>query len=210
MPPATSDIADPQSAKDRDTSASSRTTIAVFAGTGTGADEQYTDTAGGLGRYLAQQGVRIVYGGAALGMMGAVAREALALGGEVIGVLPEMLARQEIALEGLSQLRVVSSMHERKLLMNDLADAFIVLPGGVGTLDELFEIITSRLLALHQKPIAILDPCGYYDHLIRFIDHAFEQAFVFQPRHDWLIYEPSIEGIVDQTMDALEDPRSSD
>ena len=127
---------------------------------------------------MAQAGLGLVYGGASIGLMGAVADAALAEGGEVIGVIPQTLVAREVAHHGLSDLRVVTSMHERKALMADLSDGFIALPGGVGTLEELFEVWTWSHLGLHRKPCGLLDVAGFYSGLGRFIDHVQQEGFL--------------------------------
>jgi uncharacterized protein (TIGR00730 family) len=124
------------------------------------------------------RGGALVYGGGNVGLMGAVADAVLSAGGEVVGVIPQVLVDMEVAHRGLTELRIVESMHHRKALMAELADAFIALPGGIGTLEELAEILTWAQLGLHSKPIALLNLDGYYDHLLRFIDHAVAERFV--------------------------------
>jgi uncharacterized protein (TIGR00730 family) len=131
-----------------------------------------------LGRVLADRGIGLVYGGARVGLMGAVAEAVLAGGGEAIGVIPKALVEKEVAHTGLTELRVVTSMHQRKALMADLSDAFIALPGGWGTLDEMFEILTWAQLGLHNKPCGLLNVQGYFDRLLAFLDHTMEQGFV--------------------------------
>lgn len=134
-----------------------------------------------------QHGIELVYGGASIGVMGTVADELLALGGRVTGVIPQALMTKEIAHPGLSQLHVVEDMHQRKKLMYDLSDAFLILPGGMGTLDELFEILTWRQLGFHSKPIAILNVDGYFDHLLAFLDHGVRHGFI-REAHRELVY----------------------
>jgi len=150
----------------------------VFSGSSFGAKPVYADAAAGLGREIAARGIGLVYGGGSVGLMGVVADAVLAAGGEVIGVIPRALATKEIAHQGLADLRVVASMHERKALMTELADGFIALPGGFGTFDELFEAITWAQLGLHQKPIALLDVGGYFGPLLALLDRATEERFV--------------------------------
>lgn len=153
-------------------------TICVFCGSSAGVSEIYTEAARMFARDAVRRGLRLVYGGASVGLMGAVADAALDAGGDVIGVIPRALVEREIAHRGLTELRVVQTMHERKATMAQLADAFVALPGGLGTLEELFEIWTWGMLGLHDKPYGILDTGGYYAPLIRFLDHASEQGFV--------------------------------
>ena len=152
--------------------------LCVFCGANSGHDPRYGEAAAALGRGIAQAGLGLVYGGASIGLMGAVADAALAKGGEVIGVIPQTLVAREVAHHGLSDLRVVTSMHERKALMADLSDGFIALPGGVGTLEELFEVWTWSHLGLHRKPCGLLDVAGFYSGLGRFIDHVQQEGFL--------------------------------
>jgi uncharacterized protein (TIGR00730 family) len=152
--------------------------ICVFSGSSSGAREQYTEAARSLGRELALGGVRVVYGGASVGLMAATADGALEAGGEVVGVIPRALIEKEIAHAGLTELRVTESMHERKALMGELSDGFIALPGGYGTLDELAEVLTWSQLGLQAKPCGLLDVAGYFDDLLAFLDHAVEEAFI--------------------------------
>lgn len=152
--------------------------ITVFCGSSSGNDAIYTEQARLLGQILAQRGMGVVYGGALVGLMGAVAEGALASGGEVIGVIPSFLRTREIAHEGLSRLIVVDSMHERKQRMHDLCDGFIALPGGFGTLEEFFEILTWGQLGLHDKAMGLLDTGGYYGHLLSFLDGAVSKGFL--------------------------------
>ena len=151
--------------------------ICVFCGSSYGTRETYADAARATGRVIADQGYTLVYGGARVGLMGTVADAALEAGGKVIGVLPKALEDKEIGHEGLTELHLVGSMHERKAKMADLSDAFIALPGGVGTLEEIFEVWTWGQLGYHKKPCGFLNIDGYYDHLIRFLDHQTDQGF---------------------------------
>jgi hypothetical protein len=156
--------------------------ICVFCGSSPGANTAYLDSARALGQALVQNHTALVYGGASFGIMGELARAVLAAGGEVIGVMPEELMGKEIAFTGLSDLRVVETMAERKALMAELSDGFIALPGGYGTLEELFEILSISQLSKHEKPCGLLNVAHYYDDLLRFLDHAVDQLFV-QPEH---------------------------
>jgi len=156
--------------------------VCVFCGSSPGGDPAFGDLAARLGRLLAAQGLGLVYGGASVGLMGRLADAALASGGEVIGVIPRALVDMEVAHGGLDDLRVVTTMHERKAVMADLADAFIALPGGIGTLDELFEVLTWAQLGLHAKPVGLLDQQGYFQPLLAFLDGATRARFV-QPAH---------------------------
>lgn len=152
--------------------------ICVFAGSSSGANAEYATAARDLGRVLARRKLGVVYGGAHIGLMGALANEALAGGAHVIGVMPEALVAKEVAHRGLTELRVVKSMHERKAMMADLADGFVALPGGWGTVEELFEILTWAQLGLHRKPCGVLNIHGYFDRLLSFVDHGVEEGFV--------------------------------
>jgi uncharacterized protein (TIGR00730 family) len=152
--------------------------ICVFCGSNAGSREIYTEAAIAVAHLLARKGIGIVYGGANVGLMGTVADTALALGCEVIGVIPHALVQREVAHTGLSELRVVDSMYERKLVMAELSDGFVSLPGGYGTLDELFEALTWIQLGIEKKPCGVLNVAGYYDHLLRYLDHAVEERFL--------------------------------
>ncbi|MBI3129948.1 MAG: TIGR00730 family Rossman fold protein [Acidobacteria bacterium] len=161
-------------------------TFAVFTGSTFGADPRFREAAEALGGILARRGHALVYGGAQVGLMGAVADAALAAGGEVIGVIPEFMEAKEIAHQGLTHLHTVHSMHGRKALMADLSDGFIMLPGGFGTLDETFEALTWAQLGLHQKPVALLNTAGYYDALLTFVARAEAEGFV-RPQHHGML-----------------------
>jgi uncharacterized protein (TIGR00730 family) len=152
--------------------------VCVFAGSSAGTQSEYLAVARQLGEVLAARGLGLVYGGARVGLMGAVADAALMSRAPVIGVIPAALVAKEIAHQGLTELRVVASMHERKALMADLADAFIALPGGWGTLEEFFEVLTWGQLGLHRKPCGLLNVHGYFDRLLSFLEHSFEEGFV--------------------------------
>ena len=156
--------------------------ICVFCGSSPGATPAFGALAEHLGRLLAAHGIGLVYGGASVGLMGRLADAALGAGGEVIGVIPRALVDMEVAHAGLADLRIVETMHERKALMADLADAFIALPGGIGTLDELTEILTWAQLGLHVKPAGLLNLDGYFDALLAFLDGAVRARFL-QPAH---------------------------
>lgn len=157
---------------------SSPSRVCVFCGSAAGARPEYVAGATALGTGLADRGIGLVYGGASVGLMGAVADAALGAGGEVIGVIPQSLVDREVAHAGLSDLRVVGSMHERKALMAELSGAFVALPGGIGTFEELFEVWTWRQLGLHAKPIVLLDTAGYWAGLTAFLEHAGREGFV--------------------------------
>jgi uncharacterized protein (TIGR00730 family) len=149
----------------------------VYCGSSFGIDPVYLEATQALARTFANERIRVVYGGASVGLMGALADATLAAGGEVVGVIPQQLVDREIAHAGLTELHVVSTMHERKALMAQLSDAFVALPGGIGTLEELIEVFTWSQLGLHSKPLAVLNVNGYYDRLGAFLDHAVEQGF---------------------------------
>jgi uncharacterized protein (TIGR00730 family) len=152
--------------------------VAVYCGSRDGGDPAFARAAEDMGAALAARGIGVVYGGATVGLMGRVADAALAAGGEVVGVLPQALEARELAHQGLSELHVVGSMHERKALMADLADGFIALPGGLGTLDELFEVMTWAQLGIHAKPIGLLNIAGFFDPLLAMVDQFVAQGFV--------------------------------
>jgi uncharacterized protein (TIGR00730 family) len=156
--------------------------VCVYAGSNPGADPAYAEAARAFAGVLAARGIGLVYGGGHVGLMGVLADTALAAGGEVIGVMPQGLVDREIAHTGLTELRVVGSMHERKALMAELADAFVAVPGGIGTLEELIEVYTWSQLGLHAKACGVLNVQGYYDHLAAFLDHAVEEEFL-RPQH---------------------------
>jgi uncharacterized protein (TIGR00730 family) len=156
--------------------------ICVFAGSSSGARPQYTHAARELGRELAARNYGLVYGGASVGLMAVVADTVLEAGGNVTGVIPEFLVEKEVAHTGLCDLRVVRSMHERKALMAELADGFVALPGGFGTIEEFFEVLTWGQLGMHQKPCALLDVGGYYARLLEFLDYATSERFL-KPVH---------------------------
>jgi hypothetical protein len=156
--------------------------ICIYCGSSSGRLEAYGAAAQALAAALVSRNIRLVYGGAGIGIMGMVADRVLKLGGQAIGVIPKALAHKEVAHPNLTELHVTQSMHERKMLMAELADGFIALPGGIGTLEELFEIWTWAQLGFHQKPCGVLNVAGYYDALISFLDHVAAEQFV-KPHH---------------------------
>lgn len=156
--------------------------IAVYCGSSPGGKPVYVQAAQALGQALAERDIELIYGGGKVGLMGAVARASLAAGGRVIGIIPESLLAKELGDNDITKLRVVESMAERKALMIELADGIIALPGGVGTLEELFETLSGAQLETHHKPVAILNVAGYYDDLLRFFDHTVTEQFI-QPEH---------------------------
>ena len=172
--------------------------ITVFCGSNLGARPEYALAARGLGRLLAQQKIGLVYGGSGIGTMRELAASALQAGGEVVGVIPRLLVEREIAFGELPDLRVVDSLHERKALMADLGDAFIAMPGGLGTLDEFFEIVSWAQLRIHEKPCGLLNICGYYDRLVEFLDHAVEQQFIKPENRSMIEIDETGEGLLDR------------
>jgi uncharacterized protein (TIGR00730 family) len=172
--------------------------VCVFCGSSPGARPAYAEATTELARVLVAEGLELVYGGADVGLMGTLADTVLAEGGEATGVIPRALVEKEIAHNGLSDLRVVGSMHERKALMADLADAFVALPGGLGTLEELLEIYTWAQLGLHQKPCALLDVEGYYAGIATFLGHAVEERFLREEHRAMLIVEREPRALIDR------------
>jgi hypothetical protein len=165
--------------------------VCVFCGSQPGVLPDYVDAAREVGHWLASHDITTIFGGGQVGMMGALADAALEAGGRVIGVIPELLVQPEIAHQGVTELIVVDSMHTRKRVMAERADAFVVLPGGYGTLEEMFEMVTWLQLELHDMPIGAVNVNGYFDHLLGFLRHAAEQGFI-RPQHwDLLIVEPT-------------------
>jgi len=165
--------------------------ICVFCGASPDVDGLFMASAREVGGLLASQGRRVVYGGGRLGMMGAIADAAIAGGGEVVGVIPGSLVDKEVAHRGLTELRVVGSMHERKALMAELSDGFIALPGGIGTLEEFFEIWTWGQLGLHRKPFGLLNVGGFFDPLLTFLDQLASRRFV-RPEHRGMVQTRSV------------------
>jgi uncharacterized protein (TIGR00730 family) len=152
--------------------------ICVYCGSRSGASPAYAQAAQAVGTWIGQQGARLVYGGGHAGLMGVVADATLASGGAVFGVIPRALENRELAHHGLTELQVVDTMHQRKALMAQASDAFLALPGGIGTLEELFEVWTWLQLGYHDKPVGLLNVAGYFDDLLRFLDHTASQGFV--------------------------------
>jgi uncharacterized protein (TIGR00730 family) len=171
--------------------------VCVFCGSSPGGNPAYLTAAQAIGREIAGRGLKLVYGGAKVGLMGAVADAALSAGGEVVGVLPQALMIKEIGHPGLSRLEVVNSMHERKARMAELSDGFIALPGGAGTLEEIFEIWTWGQLGFHGKPAGFLNVAGYYDKLAGFLDHTVGEAFVKTVHRDMLIFHDDPTALLD-------------
>jgi uncharacterized protein (TIGR00730 family) len=169
--------------------------LAVYCGSATPADPVYIEAARAVGRSLAERGIGVVYGGGRLGLMGAVADSALDAGGEVIGIIPQALVNAEVAHRGLTELHVVDTMHQRKQAFTDLSDGFVNLPGGTGTMDELWEALSWAQIGYHAKPVGLLNVAGYYDHLIAFYAKMGEVGFL-RPQHQGIL-------IVDDALDGL-------
>ncbi len=172
--------------------------ICVYCGSSPGLNPAYANAAVALGRTLYNRNIGLVYGGAAVGIMGKLADAVLDGGGQIIGVIPESLAVKEVAHAGLDELHVVASMHARKAMMADLADGFIALPGGWGTLDEIFEMLTWAQLGFHHKPCGFLNIAGYYDNLVAFLDKAFAEQFVNELYRPVLMTEQEPESLLDR------------
>jgi uncharacterized protein (TIGR00730 family) len=179
--------------------------IAIYCGANSGGNPVYREAAGAVARYLAEQGIGIVYGGGKVGLMGAVADAALAAGGEVIGVIPQSLMDKELAHAGATHLHVVKSMHERKQLMTDLSDGVVALPGGFGTLDELFEALTWLQLGFHGKPVGLLNVEGFFDGLIQFIRTARQAGFLREEHERCVLVDEEAERLLAK-MKAFEPP----
>jgi hypothetical protein len=171
--------------------------LCVFCGSSVGVRPVYAEAGRALGAALAARGIGLVYGGGSIGLMGVVADAALAARGEVVGVIPRALATKEIAHHGLADLRVVPSMHERKALMTELADGFVALPGGLGTLEELLEVLTWAQLGLHRKPVALLDVAGYFRPLVALVEHAVAEGFVHADNRALLLSASGVDALLD-------------
>lgn len=172
--------------------------LAVYCGSASPSDPRYIENARHVGRTLAERGIGVVYGGGRLGLMGAIADSALAAGGEVIGIIPEALVAAEVAHKGLTELQVVGTMHQRKQAFTDLSDGFVTLPGGTGTMDELWEALSWAQIGYHAKPVGLLNLGGYYDGLIEFWDKMAAVGFV-RPQHvGLLIVADTLEGLLDR------------
>jgi len=171
--------------------------ICVYCGSSRGRVDAYSDAARLLAQAMVERGIRLIYGGASVGIMGVVADEVLRLGGEAVGVIPEALMRKELAHTKLTALHVTPSMHARKTLMAELADGFVALPGGIGTLEEIFEIWTWAQLGLHHRPCGALNVSGYFDALIAFLDHATGEQFVRSEHRHMLVVESEPNALLD-------------
>ncbi|WP_061542312.1 TIGR00730 family Rossman fold protein [Collimonas fungivorans] len=163
--------------------------LCVYCGSSPGATPVYAEAARGLAQAMVEQDIALVYGGGNVGLMGIIADEMLRLGGQATGVIPQALLQKELGHKGLTQLHIVKDMHERKAMMADLSDGFIAMPGGVGTLEELFEVFTWAQLGFHQKPIGLLNVDGFYDGLLQFIQHMVSQRFLKGEQAEILIAE---------------------
>ncbi len=175
--------------------------IAVYCGSATPADPVYIETARMVGMTLANRGIGVIYGGGRLGLMGAVADSALAAGGTVIGVIPEALRNAEVAHLGCTELHIVAGMHERKRMFTDLCDGFLTIPGGVGTMDELWEAISWAQLGYHSKPVGLLNAAGFYDHLIAFNTHMAEIGFIREQHRGIMIADDHLDTLIDRMAD---------
>ncbi|HWC60834.1 MAG TPA: TIGR00730 family Rossman fold protein [Verrucomicrobiae bacterium] len=175
--------------------------LCVFCGSSHGANPAYADAARNLGGELARRGIGLVYGGGNVGLMGVIADGVLAAGGEVIGVIPEALMAKELGHKGIQDLRVVKTMHERKAMMAELSDGFIALPGGIGTFEEFFEIVTWAQLGFHSKPCALLNVNGFYDPLLHLLDHAIAERFVKHKQRDLVLVESDYSKLLDRMAD---------
>ncbi|MFD1872197.1 TIGR00730 family Rossman fold protein [Hymenobacter bucti] len=171
--------------------------VAVYCGSSSGNKEAYTQQAREMGRELARRGLTLVYGGGCVGLMGTIADAVLAEGGKVIGVIPGFLADKELAHKGCTELHVVETMHQRKLLMADLADGFVAMPGGFGTLEELFEVLTWAQLGLHGKPVGLLNTLGFYDALLALLDHMSGEAFLRAENRDQVLQHANAAALLD-------------
>jgi uncharacterized protein (TIGR00730 family) len=172
--------------------------VCVFCGSSPGANPAYADATAELGRLLVADGIGLVYGGGAVGLMGVLADSVLGAGGEAVGVIPQALVDREIGHDGLSELRVVGSMHERKALMAELSDAFVALPGGLGTLEELFEVYTWAQLGLHRKPCGLLDVERYFAGIVDFLEHAVRERFVSEEHRAMLMVDRDPRRLIDR------------
>ena len=170
--------------------------IAVYCGSATPADSRYVALAGEVGRTLARRNIGVVYGGGRLGLMGALATGALNAGGEVIGVIPEALVGGEVANRDCTELRVVANMHERKRAFTDLSDGFLTIPGGVGTMDELWEAVSWAQLGYHAKPVGLLNAFGFFDHLLAFNQHMIETGFIREAHAGIIIAEDALDPLL--------------
>ena len=172
------------------------TSIAVFCGSQSGINPLYQQQAKELGKYLGENKIRLIYGGGSKGLMGAIADSVMAYGGEVVGVIPELLIGWEHQHEGISDLQIVADMHSRKKIMYDLSDAAIILPGGYGTLDELFEMLTWNTLKIHEKKIIMLNTEGFYNHLLAHIKFMQESKFLYENWEERILLANTVEEVI--------------
>lgn len=174
--------------------------ICVYCGSSPGRSHVYLDAARELGAEFGRRGLTLVYGGSGVGLMGEIARSAIDAGGKVVGVITQALAEDKIAFEGLTELRVVKDMHERKAVMAELSEGFIALPGGYGTYEEFFEALTWLQLGIHTKPCGLLNVNGYYDKLLEFLDHAVDELFIYKPHRDLILSSVQPAALLDRFM----------
>lgn len=174
------------------------TSLCIYCGSSSGADLLFAKQASSVGQHLAGKGIRLIYGGGNVGLMGWVADGALSAGGEVVGIIPHHLAEKELAHTGVAQMIRVGSMHERKQLMADLADGFIALPGGIGTVEEVFETLTWLQLGLHRKPVGLLNISGFWDPLLKFLDHMTDNQFLKPEHRSLLLVDTTLPGLLEQ------------
>jgi len=182
--------------------------LCVFCGSRQGLDPAYTKAARSLGTMLAEANIRLVFGGGHVGLMGVISNAALEAGGDVIGVIPRSLVERELAHAGLTDLRIVGSMHERKALMSDLSEGFITLPGGTGTLEEFFEVLTWAQLGEHEKPCGLLNVAGYYDPLLTVFDQMVNRGFLSEPNRDLVLVESEPERLL-QRLESYQPPKTA-
>lgn len=177
--------------------------LAIFCGSSFGFNPCYSESAKKVAEVLAEKEINLIYGGASVGLMGIMADNLLSYGGTVIGVIPQSLVDQEIAHPRLTQLHIVKTMHERKALMSELADAFLMMPGGAGSLEEFFEVYTWAQLGLHQKPFGILNINHYYDHLLQFLNHSVEEGFLKKENRDLIFVDSHLPHLIEQFSTSL-------
>jgi hypothetical protein len=170
----------------------------VFCGASAGGDPRYAEVAAAVGASLARRGIELVYGGGRLGLMGAVADGALAASGRVTGVIPAGLVDRELAHRGVTELRIVTTLHERKAVMAELSDGFLALPGGLGTLEELAEVLSWAQLELHAKPVGVLDVGGFFGPLVAYLDHAAKEGFIAAGHRDLLIVDDDLDRLLER------------
>ena len=174
--------------------------ICVFSGSSPGGRPEYTEAAIALGRELAKNDIQLIYGGGDVGLMGVIADTVMSSGGQVTGIIPEFLAKKEVAHNELTELHIVQSMHERKAMMSELADAFIAMPGGIDTFEELIEVLTWQQLGIQFKPCALLNTAGYFKHLLAQLDHAVDEAFLKPVHRQMLLVKSESAEIVNEIM----------